>query len=376
MIRRNDGFTMIELLVAVVVFLMAMVAASNIFTSLVGQFKQQSKITETNVEGIVGLEMLRQDMQNAGFGLPWELGVVTYDEADGVATGTNPASFNDDSPDVPPRGFVVGDNLGTNLNGSDYLVIKATNVAMSSASQKWSYGEYDEATAQFVIHNWAATDDELENNSSVIVLSSNVDSDLRTLKGLSNTYDSGGKTLDDTSQYPAEQYDYVFVYGADPDTSPLRMPFNRADYYISTTDTPQRCAAGTGVLVKSVIEQNGGGRGGGLPVVDCVADFQVIFGLDNDENGSLDGFSSSLAGLTAEQIRNRVREVRAYVLAHEGQMDRTYKYPNNIVSVIDPDTGIVGQFDLSSLGADYIYYRWKVYQIIVNPRNLSGSSVS
>ena len=67
------GFTMVELMVTMVVFVLAISAASQIFTKLLTQFKQQSKIAETNIEGIVGLDLLRQDIKHAGLGLPWNV---------------------------------------------------------------------------------------------------------------------------------------------------------------------------------------------------------------------------------------------------------------------------------------------------------------
>ena len=77
LIKKQDGFTLVELMITMVVFVMVITAASNIFSGLVNQFKQQSKIAETNIEGIVGLELLRYDIEQAGFGLPIMNGVRT-----------------------------------------------------------------------------------------------------------------------------------------------------------------------------------------------------------------------------------------------------------------------------------------------------------
>ena len=71
MIRREEGFTLVELMITMVVFVLVIAAASSIFSSLLNQFKQQSKIIESNIEGVVGLDMMRVDVQQAGFGIPW-----------------------------------------------------------------------------------------------------------------------------------------------------------------------------------------------------------------------------------------------------------------------------------------------------------------
>ena len=72
------------------------------------------------------------------------------------------------------------------------------------------------------------------------------------------------------------------VYGVDPKTN-LRMPFNRADYFIRKYDssgnsvTPARCAPNTGVLEKAVVNHSDG-TFDYLPLLECVADMQVIYG--------------------------------------------------------------------------------------------------
>lgn len=78
------------------------------------------------------------------------------------------------------------------------------------------------------------------------------------------------------------------VYGVSLDTD-LRMPFNRADYYIARPDPmPEGCAPGTGILYKALVSQSNGGLSNALPVIDCVADMQVAFGLDTNSDGGID----------------------------------------------------------------------------------------
>ncbi len=104
MMRKHDGFTLIELMIAMVVFMFVIVAATGIFIPLVSQFKQQSKITETNIEGIVGLELLRGDLEQAGFGLPLYFQddtKINYAEA-----ANDPANKYNDVPADAPRAIV------------------------------------------------------------------------------------------------------------------------------------------------------------------------------------------------------------------------------------------------------------------------------
>ena len=173
------------------------------------------------------------------------------------------------------------------------------------------------------------------------------------------------------------------VYGVDPGSSNLRMPFNRADYFISTVDelgnniVPNRCAPNTGVLVKATVNHSNGNFTV-LPLLDCVADMQVIYGLDTNVDGDFDPahdaadiYSEDLTALTAQTIHEQVRQVRVYILAHEGQKDTTFTYPASTVDV-DGDVGLGRTFNLAtSIGApEYQQYRWKLFKVIVTPNNL------
>jgi len=77
--NRQSGVTLLELLIVMGIFMIVIAAASQMFVSLLSDYKQQSKITVTNIEGILGLEMMRRDVENAGYGLPWD-GLTNYQE--------------------------------------------------------------------------------------------------------------------------------------------------------------------------------------------------------------------------------------------------------------------------------------------------------
>jgi hypothetical protein len=165
----------------------------------------------------------------------------------------------------------------------------------------------------------------------------------------------------------------TFVYGI-TDTATVgavgpRMPFNRADYYILTgAVVPGRCAPNTGVLVRSVVKQTDGtydANEGPLPLLDCVADMKVLYRLDTDANGSIDQTSDNISTLTADKIRKQVREVRIYILAHEGQKDTEFSYGLNTIPV--------GEFGLAhnfAVGTALKNYRWKLYIVVVQPKNM------
>jgi hypothetical protein len=248
------------------------------------------------------------------------------------------------------------------------LVVKATNVATSDASQKWTYFDSDNEPKV-----WDADAEDLDGTDRVIIIEpGSSDGSRRTLVTASTSTNDWNTTYGARGDYvPASGYN--FVYGVNPDTD-LRMPFNRADYYLadptSISTVPTRCAPNTTSLFKAVINQSNGARGTIMPLLDCVANMQVVFNLDRDGDGVTDGYTDvltdlSTVALTAEQIRDQVKEVRVYILAHEGQKDPSYTHPETVIRV--GEAGIGGElFDVET----NVNYRWKLYILVVKPRNL------
>ena len=402
MVKRQEGFSLIELMITMVVFLLAIAAASNVFTGLLTQFKQQSKIAETNIEGAVGLEILRRDLESAGYGVPWNVEIdgdgdgndweqlVGYCEAAATAA-PDPSLFNNgrtfsglcpavaDAGSTAPMAIRSGNNTGVDFTAvpvigesSDYLVIKSTVVALNNTVRRWAWLRSDGTTNNGAL----APDTFVPATDRIIVISPGsaaTNSRLLIISAgaFSNTFNNTGGYV------PTDVSEVRLVYGVDGNTA-LRMPFNRADYFIRRVDaggnniTPSGCAPNTGVLEKVVVNQGNGILTNFLPLLDCVADMQVVFGLDNDNDGdfepgvtgSTDLYTDSLAGMTATNIRNNVKEIRVYILAHEGQRDATYTYPLATIQV-----GPAGNGRAFNLGT-YLNYRWKVYTLVVRPNNL------
>lgn len=377
MMKREDGFTLVELMITMVVFVLFMSAASTVFTSLLTQFKQQSKQAETNIEGMVGLEILRQDIEGAGYGLAWN-GLIAYNEVT-----ANPFSLNDAPSDVPKA--IVSKNSAT--SGTDYLVIRSVTVARNAASDKWT----TLSSASPYVRTWATAgeanpvSENLQPTDIVIVISpAGAAGNPRQLivngSAFSTTF--SGVTPLPWRPTPSAVEETRVVYGVDPGSN-LRMPFNRADYFISTVDesgnniVPGRCAPNTGVLVKANVKHSDG-TFTYLPLLDCVVDMQVIYGLDTNVDGDFDPahdvadiYSEDLSASTAQTIHEQVRQVRVYILAHEGQKDTTFTYPASTVDV-DGDVGLGRTFNLATAIGDpeYKQYRWKLYKIVVTPNNL------
>ncbi len=401
-IKKQSGFSLVELLITMTVFVITIAAASSIFVPMLTQFKQQSKVAESQVERIVGLDILRRDIEMAGYGLPWVLPAgVNYQEA--VVNAVTPwvdRDYNDGPPTNPTRGTELagnsnppgairsGNNVG--LNNSDVLVIKASSVATNDASSKWTYVA-GAVGGGSIVNVWGSPVEDLNNGDRVIVMIP--------MRGTANQrmlVNSGGNfsVQFDAAAFPvayspSTEHDVYLIYGVDPDTD-LRMPFNRVDYYVrrppgpAPDDMPPRCAGNsTGVLYKAVVNQ-ADGLFTEIRLMECVADMQVLYGWDVDEDGdfepwvggSTDAYLENINDRMSFEVRERLKEVRVYILAHEGQRDQGYNFSgfNGGCStcVLVGEFGMGSNFDLAVI-PDFREYRWKVYTLVVKPANLMDS---
>jgi prepilin-type N-terminal cleavage/methylation domain-containing protein len=397
MARHEEGYTLVELLVVIMIFSAVMMLITVSFNRIAASSAQIVKSAETDIGGLIGLELLRRDLELAGFGLPHAFPAgFKYSEADvdlflvkgcpDNCPRSGAASFNDaqlyPAPGNVPRALQAGDQAG--LNGSDYLVLKGTALGMNSVSGSWSYLNYSSRGA---IIKTSKSEVELKQGAGarVIVLKSEASPDGATRQLVTSGSDFSlpfDAELPDAFR-PGSKSDSYLVYGVDVHPlDPLKFPFNRADYYLSrTANTSSICAPGTGVLYKATIGQSGSSTE--YPLLDCVLDLQVIFHLDSNGDGEGDLHASDLSGThdTASSIREEVKEVQVHILAQQGKKDPAYQFP-----LVDPDRAIVvgaagpGQPFYGSIwtqsrlaglvGPNWRNYHWKVYSIVVRPKNL------
>ena len=379
------GYTLAELVLVMMIFSVVMALISVSFSNIVKSSSAIMKSAETDIGGLIGLELLRSDLEAAGLGLPWSLPrsvTVQYDEThledrvQGGYPGTAAKLYND-SPPVLPKAYEAGDQVG--FNGSDYLVLKGSAVGMSRVSRSWGYLNYSSG----VIFRQSKSGVELDpgKGDRVIVLRSAVESGVAT-RELVTPPGSSVFTLPfdfplQEGFLPKSRLDSYLVYGVAPqkeddEDHPLMLsfPYNRADYYLNPSGRGSNCAPNTGVLYKTTIDHNGGATP--YPILDCVADLQVLFyTADGNQHGELDTFQVPGADppFDAAYQRAHLKEVRVYVLAQQGKMDPGYNLPMpdpRSVMTVGKRSWTASEF----LKNGWEHYRWKVYSIVVQPKNL------
>ena len=435
----QDGFTLVEVLVAMALFIAILVIASNAFNKIVSQSSKYSKMEESNIEGIIGLEVMRHDLGQMGFGLPWGFSkaspdatvsppttiidsTISYSEAD--TTLTNGKLLND-APAGVPRAFSSMAEVSATANDatyiSDYFALKGTTLGGSKIAQRWAYIPYHNISTASGRVSQAVTfsANNLLAGNMVIMVNSNANDitgkDHRLIVDPatnSSFHQSFSVSSMSDNFLPTDNENTYMVYGIGS-TAP-KMPFNRADFFVKvpgagSTDgsgsLPPFCAPLTGVLYKATVNQ-ADGKYTFIPLLDCVADMQVVLGWDSSDAGKMgvvdsysslpqsDGTVSSVgpSGVgtliqtwltSAQGVREHLKVVKVYILAQEGKFDSGYTYknpdttrPSNEIRV-GPEAGSMDNLGLTPVHAYTLnttttqpHFHWKLYRIVVRPKNL------
>jgi prepilin-type N-terminal cleavage/methylation domain-containing protein len=411
----SKGLTLIEMVIALLIFSLVLGISINAFQQLIKKGSLQGKTAESNIEGIVGLEIMRTDVSHAGYGLPWAFQITpTY--ANGEVTTANSllattevdsASLNDSTNPAAikvPRAIMSKAGATT---GIDYLVIKGTILGTSDKSKRWNFVSYSGSStnkswlkSRTAVANDPTSDTNLQQNDLVITLISSFSSsgaETRNLMAKSATDYSyavpgpvSGVVTAPAGYQPTDFSDTVVAYGINPASGVISMPYNRVDYYVNKgAAKPVSCAPGTGVLFKAVAN-HAGGFINPYPLLDCVGDMQVVYYRDQNNDGNLNPIDdTTIATMTDADIHEQIKEARVFILTHEGKKDTGFSYPpidaTNAVCVaprIDTTGSCVGSVGRlwgistgtwnmkTTFGTDWNRYRWKVLTFTVSLKNL------
>ena len=106
MIIGNRGFTLVEMIIVTAVFIVILMITGSALKTILGKGAITQRSEESNTEGVVGLEILRHDLQQTGLGLfSDDSSIPTFAEAADAPY----SSYNDAN--AVPRAIVTGNNL-------------------------------------------------------------------------------------------------------------------------------------------------------------------------------------------------------------------------------------------------------------------------
>jgi len=308
--KNNKGVTLIELLITMLILGITISAVYLTYISVLGDFKRQTKLTETQIEKGLGLEILRLDLEHLGYG---------------IASNTNDKAIEYDGTTLTIRSTINS----TNQDTFGYAIVDC--IAGNNSSYR-----LDQVIEKI-------NDDNTTKKRDFVVINLDNFSFIENRPNLNIKTQQLYTPCTDNATFMIFPYDNTTASGC------TGQFCNKISYNLSTTQPLDTCNPNAKNLLRKV------GTSNGTPIINCVADFQVRFILDNNNDGIPETTQSTLSIPNSDM--NKLKLINVYLLVQEGQKDKNYTSPNSYSM-----DGI--NF---SLPTGYENYRWKIVKISVTP---------
>jgi len=342
--QNNKGLTLIELMVTVAVLSIVLAGIYTVYVTTARHSAREYKIAESEMELEIVKNFIERDIAMAGYGLAEN---YDYDE-DGVQEFTP---------------IAIGATDG-GVNAPDTLTLMGTAVArLDRATQGWTHVSSTTPTYQ----TWGDAREDLVAGDMVMFMEPSTKALLVTSGTTTWEFPYLGGSPDTIQKG-------TLVYGLE--TTSGSNPYYAVEYSLGGTP-PDVCASGTQNLQRAESRNLPLSTSDRTPLLACVLDFQVAFGLDTNEDGSIDfwddgGTIASLAPYTnPATLRERLKQVRIYMLVQLGGRNPDADvYPSGTVIRVGDTTlpQTIGR-DIT-LTTDQRRYRWRVVSLNITPKNL------
>ncbi|WP_029520372.1 type II secretion system protein [Persephonella sp. IF05-L8] len=327
--NNKKGLTVTELLVTMFIVGIILAAAYFTYIKLLKGFKSESSKVATQIENLVGLEIIRLDLEHIGYGIP-------VDETNKIIDWVN-------------KELIFRSTLNnTNSITRGYLLAKC-----NSGSLDITYDGRENPTAVYV--------SVIDTNTKLFFAAGTINNGI-----IENLMALNGNTVTCLNNrvyiaYPVR--DSVYDGTRNGCVNSL---CEEITYSLSQTNLIDRCNPDTYNLIRKV----GPSATSGEPVLNCVADWKVTFDIDTDGNGIIDTGEQNQSSppLNNTDIRNKLKAINVYILVQEGRYDADFTYSQAVDCGSKKCVQINGQ-DLE-LPTNYEHYRWKPLMIKVKPMDL------
>ncbi len=339
------GFTLVELLVAMFIVSLILGTAFLTYITILKGFGRETSSIETQIETAVGIELLRLDIEHAGYGI------------------------GEDQPDLPVDFDIANNSLIVRsvLNNTRLIRDTVTNNPI-----QWSLVECDGSGLIPVVRAGDNINNLPSSGVGLIFLGAS------SKNFIGSTTDG---TCPSSGIFVAIPYDATVVNGC------TTQFCNIITYSLSSSQNLSTCNPNTRNLLRTV------GSSPGMPILNCVADIRFTFDIDRNGNGTVDvrdGAFLDVSGtydldlnndgtVTADEVKSGLKGVNVYILLQEGKADKEFSFTNYVACVVAPtDTRFSGQCIVANpttgvelyLPKNFQSYRWKIVKLSVKPMNL------
>ncbi|RUM45556.1 MAG: hypothetical protein DSY35_00580 [Desulfurobacterium sp.] len=330
----RKGVTVLELLIVAFLTLITLAAVYSAYSVLFKSYKKEETTSVTAMESAIGLEILRQDVEHAGYGI-------------GKGETKLPVEVF-----RTPDGFL-------------HLVIRSTYKTSDDDTQGWailtcpSAGDVPHCLSYY---NFPYCPKERTKTEAIVM---KPDGDLFLPKGKDYfTVDDKGDTCPSAESvllaFPISGSGVWKKWDGSTEPSCANQFCNVIEYYLEDdSDALSEYCQGTYILKRKVDLRE-------EPFVECVGDFKVLYNwngsLCDPEKSSSPCYSPKLNSKT---LRENLKMVYIYLLIREGKKDPKFKFKYSGGVPVD---GI--KLHLPSSDPDAVHYRWRVVKLAVTPMNL------
>ena len=310
----KKGFSILELLIAIVISIILMAAVYYTYSIFFMGIKSERVSVEQEIEKVIGLELLRLDLEHLGYGV-----------------GKN-------SPDYKIYEF---DNTKDISSGKPYLIIRTTLNNSNNNTIGWRIcknGNLIKEEIEDSNNNFVYVDD--YGNVRYILTNGNCPADSAIFIGYPFDTNATGCNLGGTN----------FC--------------SEIKYYLYSSNLPSNCHPNTYNLLRKI------NNGTGQPLLSCVADIKFTVDMDTDGDGKIDLRDvDDLTGYNEAQLREYTKRVNVYILYQEATSpDPNYRFTN-----YQTDSG--GNYvDIDGiklyLPPNFESFKWKSIKVSVKPMSI------
>ncbi|MEW6611144.1 MAG: PilW family protein [Pseudomonadota bacterium] len=320
-LRHDQGFTMVELMVALVVSLLASVAIYSIFIQSESQQRRSNETADLWQQARIAMAMLERDVRMAGYGLGGNLGcqLVSYNAnrtpPNIPAYTLMPIVSADPAPATPISG----------PGGSDQLTILYSTSANGGLPATQLNGDMPNSSAELIVASTAGFQEgdlvilNEPGKTCTLVQVTQVQQAALKLQhnpGVSAPYNpAGGFSIFPASGYVAANGVTLYNMGS--------MVNNR--YSIAPNSTVAGQPDPTPTLMVTNVN-----TGTTTPVARGIVSLQVLYGMDTNGDNAVDAYARPTGGGWFAASGGQIRTVRIALLARASLPDRDYNSPASI----------------------------------------------
>jgi hypothetical protein len=338
----EQGITFVELLITLAIFSGVMAGVCAVYLTQIRHSTREFMLAVSEMEFGIAKTVIERDIMMAGYGIADDYGTLAIDPIPVQASDAASLTVYDS---ISLRGTAIG--------------------ILSRSSQGWSYMTAREPAVTF--QTWTDSRENIDTADKVIFIDPNTKEILT----------EGTTAIFSYPAIPSSAEKGTLVYGLHSESA--NVPYYTVEYLLGGTP-PSVCASGTKNLLRAESRNNDPPLPANRePILNCVRDFQVAFGLDTSqiEDGVIDIWDNGGTIASAYDRKNltrRLKQVRVYVLVQASNRDPDYMYCNRD-NPNKPDKVRVGDSNLNTgrditLTAEQRRYRWEIIPLSITPRNL------